>query len=143
MRSDFLLVMAATLGSTAALRRSCKHTKASEGWYYTTSSDTLDILAADFCTSPQVIKEWNNIQNIKTGMNLKVPCHWNAGKQRDCAKNSAYDGAYVVVSGDTLNKIAYDFCTTADVLQQKNSGLIKNKDLIYPDWVIQVPCSFN
>ncbi|KAK2767356.1 autolysin (n-acetylmuramoyl-l-alanine amidase) [Colletotrichum kahawae] len=143
MRSDILLVLAAPFGSTLGLRRGCKHTTASEGWYYTTSIDSLDAIAADFCTSPAVIKQWNNIQSIKPGMNLKVPCHWNAGRQRDCGKNTATDGAYVIQSDDTLNSIAYDFCTTADKLQQMNSARITNKDLIYPDWVIQVPCSWN
>ncbi|OHF03002.1 hypothetical protein CORC01_01760 [Colletotrichum orchidophilum] len=143
MRSDILLVLAATFGSTIGLRRGCKHTGESEGWYYTTKNDTLDILAADFCTKTEVIQSWNNIQTIEPGMNLKVPCHWNAGEQRDCRKNTDAYGAYVVTGNDTLNEIAYDFCTTAVDLKNLNPNLIKNIDFIDLGWVIEVPCSFN
>ncbi|KAH7119262.1 hypothetical protein EDB81DRAFT_952624 [Dactylonectria macrodidyma] len=143
MRSDVLLSLAAFFGLSAALRRGCQHSGNGEGWYYTTHQDTLTAVAADFCTSPAVIKQWNHINDIRPGINLKVPCHWNAGHQRDCLKNSDQYGAYTIQSGDELKDIAYDFCTTSDHLQQLNANVIKNKDAIFPKQVIQVPCSFN
>lgn len=144
MYSSILITLAALLAPSLALRRACKHIdSASEGWYYTTSSDTLDVIAADFCTTADIIKQWNNIDSFEVGVSLKVPCHWNSGSQRDCAKNSDLYGAYVIVSGDELQDIAYDFCTTSDVLQSLNSEIITNKDFILTGDVIQVPCSWN
>ncbi|KAM0281417.1 hypothetical protein ACHAQH_003540 [Verticillium albo-atrum] len=143
MRPDALLVLAAFFGPSAAFRRGCRRSGEGEGWYRTTNQDSLDVIAADFCTSPATIRQWNNINNIRPGMDLKVSCRWNAGRQRDCQKNSARDGAYVVVGGDNLQDIAYDFCTTSDVLQRMNLDKITNKDVIKTGWVIQVPCSWN
>ncbi|KAL0940531.1 autolysin (n-acetylmuramoyl-l-alanine amidase) [Colletotrichum truncatum] len=143
MRFDVVLTLATLLGSTEALRRSCRKAGANDGWYYTVGFDNFNNVAADFCTSPSVLRSWNpNIREVRAGQNLKVPCQ--AGrKKRDCKKNSALDGAYVVQSGDTLDHIASDFCTNSDTLQSMNSGLIKNKDFIQIGWVIQVPCSWN
>ncbi|TEA17100.1 hypothetical protein C8034_v000351 [Colletotrichum sidae] len=143
MRADVLLVFTALFGSSAAFRRSCRKSGEGEGWYYTTNSDTLEAVAADFCTKPSVIQQWNHLTALKPGVNIKVPCRYNAGKQRDCRKNTATDGAYVIVSGDMLKDIAYDFCTNSDVLQRMNSAKIPNKDVIFPNTVIQVPCSWN
>ncbi|KAF5982061.1 putative Ecp7(P20) [Fusarium bulbicola] len=143
MRFDVVFVLSSFLGVSDALRRQCKMNPnhGGEGWYYATSIDTVENVAADFCTTPSVVRQWNNLEGeLKPGMSVKVPCRV---RRRDCRKNTPTDGAYVIVSGDDLGPIAEDFCTNADVLQAMNSGTIKNKDFILPGWVIQVPCSWN
>lgn len=148
MRVDVVFTLTSLLGMTHALRRSCRHNPQNwgEGWYYTTSGDTLNIVASDFCVSPNVVAQWSGRRDdpnarLPPGINLRLPCR---PRPRDCRRNSPNgDGAYVIVSGDTLNSIAGDFCTTADALAIKNSHLIRNKDSIRTGWVIQVPCSFN
>ncbi|KAF2844164.1 carbohydrate-binding module family 50 protein [Plenodomus tracheiphilus IPT5] len=140
MRAEFVLALASCLSTSTALRRGCKHNPSNygEGWYYTQSFDNINNIAADFCTSPDVLKKWNNNKSgtITAGMNVKVPCRT---RKRDCKKNSANDGAYVVSAKnkDDLTVIADDFCTDPDTLVRMNSGLIKNKDYIKDGWVIQ------
>ncbi|EMD61843.1 hypothetical protein GGP41_002655 [Bipolaris sorokiniana] len=148
MRIDVVFVLTSLLGMTDALRRSCRYNPQNwgEGWYYTASGDTLNTVAADFCVSPNVVAQWSGRHDdfnarLPSGINLRLPCR---SRRRDCRRNSPNrDGAYVIVSGDTLNSIAGDFCTTANTLAAKNSHLIKNKDSIRTGWVIQVPCGFN
>ena len=146
MRTDFVVFPTSFLGMTSALRRSCKHNPNNygEGWYYTVAGDTATILAADFCTRPEIIKQWNNVgENIPAGINIKVPCR---ERSRDCRRNDVNgwgNGAYTVKSGDTLIAIASDFCTDYQSLFGMNLNEIENADSIRVGQVIGVPCSFN
>ncbi|EXK23992.1 hypothetical protein FOMG_19260 [Fusarium oxysporum f. sp. melonis 26406] len=145
MRFDTVFVLTSLLGVSDALRRQCKHNPANEGegWYYTTSIDNADNVAADFCTKPSIIRQWNNIkgnENVRPGKNLKVPCRQ---RRRDCKKGSGSTGWYTVESGDWLSKIAPDFCTDVRGLLELNPKLKPNPDYIEPGWIVTVPCSWN
>ena len=144
MRTDIVFVLTSLLSMTEALRRQCRHNPKNwgEGWYYTVQGDTVTTIAADFCVHPDVIRHWTNIkeETLPPNFNLKLPCRY---RRRDCRAGGDGYGAYTVVSGDTLNSIAADFCTNADVLVDLNKDLIKDKNFIIPDWVLKVPCSFN
>ncbi|XPS81080.1 hypothetical protein M3J09_013023 [Ascochyta lentis] len=138
MRTFVLITLASAFGMSDATRRGCKSNPANpgEGWYHTTSSDTLNKVAADFCTTPAIINQWNNRRGeLSPGINIKVPCHHVT---RDCSNK----GYYTIVSGDTLTKIAPDFCTNAQELERLNKQ-IKNPDYIVPGQIISVPCNWH
>ncbi|KAH9872577.1 hypothetical protein J1614_004970 [Plenodomus biglobosus] len=145
MRANIIFVVAACLGMTEATRRRCRldDAKPGEGWYYTVQGDTLQKLQDDFCDREGLIRKWNNIQgHLPMATSLKVPC--NARHKRDCLKNRGRsDGAYQIVSGDTLNSIGADFCTTGEDLQLANSNTVPDKDKIFPKQIIYVPCNFH
>jgi len=148
MRVNVVFALTSMLGMTEALRRGCRvnRNNRGEGWYYTAPGDTLAIVAADFCTTPQIINQWsgrNDAPNapLPGGINLKVPCR---ERRRDCRRNTPDGfGAYVIVSGDTLDDISRDFCTDSDTVTRQNSHRIQDKNIIFPGWQIQVPCSWN
>ncbi|EGY23742.1 uncharacterized protein VDAG_05180 [Verticillium dahliae VdLs.17] len=145
MRPDVFVLFTAFLGPAAAYRRTCSHTGKGEGWYIIRRGDNFNAVAADFCTSTNVLTEWNHISTITDNMvntKIKVPCRWNAGKQRDCLKDQkSSNGWYHIVSGDELKDIAYDFCTTSGSLAGMNG--ISNPDYIKANTDIVVPCSWN
>ncbi|EOA81859.1 hypothetical protein ACJQWK_05029 [Exserohilum turcicum] len=148
MRANIVLALVSLLSTAEALRRGCRPDSkdASKGWYYTVAGDTLAGVAADFCTTPDVVADLskrldNYAANLPAGINLIVPC---SVRKRDCRRNTFDgDGAYVFEADDTLAAVAADFCTSADILQQANTLVILNKDSIPAGTVIQVPCSFN
>ncbi|KAI9055402.1 hypothetical protein LZ554_000356 [Drepanopeziza brunnea f. sp. 'monogermtubi'] len=138
-----LLLLASILGVASALRRGCRPEQGNTGlgFYTIVGSDTLGVVAADFCTDSPNLLNYNSGVSFVPGAFYKVPCR---ARTRDCGRiKGSENGYYTIVSGDQLRFIAEDFCTTVAELQRMNSDLIKNPDSIQAGWIIQVPCSWN
>ncbi len=92
--------------------------------------DTLSRIALEYNTTVARLVELNNIANpnlIYTGQTLIVP----SGETADNTDGNSTSGQtiYIVKAGDTLNKIAASFGTTARAIAVENN--IRNINLIY------------
>ncbi|MCA9924857.1 MAG: LysM peptidoglycan-binding domain-containing protein, partial [Anaerolineales bacterium] len=98
--------------------------------------DTLSQLAVRFGVSTNDIVDANskitNPNLIYAGDTIEIPAGDDGGG------TGGLPGTYVVVRGDTLFAIARRFNTTIDELCRLNP-LIRNKNLIYPGQVINLP----
>lgn len=72
----------------------------------------------------------NYVDNV-----MRVVDSWNLTKYDNAKSKAVY---YTIVSGDSLNKIAAKYGTTAKEIQSLNSDLIKNINLIRVGWKIRV-----
>jgi len=99
--------------------------------YKVVSGDTLSEIAQRFGTTYQELARINGISNpdkIQVGQVLKLP-----------NSSSACNRTYVVVSGDTLGKIAKKFGTTYQEIALING--IPNPDIIQVGQVLKIPGS--
>lgn len=98
------------------------------------SGDTLSYLAIEYGTTVERLVELNNISNpnlIFAGESLLVPVNG--------ASSTETTIQYIVRSGDTLNKIAYEYGTTVNAIVRLNN--IQNPNLIFVNQIIQIPSS--
>lgn len=139
-----IMLLASFLGLAAALRRGCRHDteKPEEGFYYVENNDKLETVAQDFCTTPDIIKQWNAITDLTPSTNIRVPCR---ERKRDCmGDNDNNNGDYTTLLGDKVSDIAKDFCTDPKTIEDMNKNIIrKGEDIIDADWSLRVPCPFN
>lgn len=100
--------------------------------------DTLYNIAREYNTTIQRLVELNNIQNpnlIYAGSSLLVP---SGETSQDTDGNSTSGQTiYIVQKGDTLNKIAAQFGTTARAIAVENG--IRNINLIYVGQRLIIP----
>lgn len=104
--------------------------------------DTLSRLALKYNTTVSRLVELNNIVNpnlIYTGQTLIVP----SGETVTDSDGNSTSGQtiYIVKSGDTLNKIAAEFGTTAIAIAQENN--IQNINFIYVGQRLIIPTNRN
>lgn len=104
--------------------------------------DTLSILARKYNTTVQRLVELNNISNpnlIFAGQSLIVP----SGETPVDTDGNSTSGQtiYIVQRGDTLNKIAREFGTTAIAIAKENN--IRNINLIYVGQRLIIPTNRN
>jgi len=100
--------------------------------------DTLSRLALEYNTTVTRLVELNNIANpnlIYTGQTLIVPSGETA-KDSD-GNSTSGQTIYIVKSGDTLNKIATEFGTTAIAIAKENN--IRNINLIFVGQRLIIP----
>lgn len=100
--------------------------------------DTLSGIALKYNTTVQRLVELNNIANpnlIYAGATLIVP----SGETMSDTDGNSTSGQtiYIVQKGDTLNKIAAEFGTTATAIAVENN--IKNINLIYVGQRLIIP----
>ena len=100
--------------------------------------DTLSGIALKYNTTVARLVEINNIANpnlIYTGQTLIVP----SGETKADSDGNSTSGQtiYIVKAGDTLNKIASEFGTTAIAIAQENG--INNINLIYVGQRLIIP----
>ena len=100
--------------------------------------DTLTYLAMEYNTTVQRLVELNNIQNpnlIYAGASLIVP----SGETVEDSDKKTTSGqtVYIVQKGDTLDKIATQFGTTAIAIAKENN--IKNINLIFVGQRLIIP----
>lgn len=102
--------------------------------------DTLSKLALEYNTTISRLAELNNIANpnlIYTGQTLIVP---SGETPKDTDGNSTSGQTiYIVKAGDTLNKIAESYGTTARAIAVENG--IRNINLIYIGQRLIIPTS--
>ena len=99
---------------------------------------TLSGIALEYNTTVQILVELNNIANpnlINAGSTLIVP----SGESPIDTDGNSTSGQtiYVVQRGDTLNKIAAEFGTTARAIAMENN--IRNINLIYVGQRLIIP----
>ena len=100
--------------------------------------DTLSRIAIKYNTTVQRLVELNNIANpnlIYAGNTLIVP----SGEVESDTDGNSTSGQtiYIVQRGDTLNKIALEFGTTARAIAEENN--IRNINLIYVGQRLIIP----
>lgn len=104
--------------------------------------DTLSGLALRYNTTVARLVELNNIANpnlIYAGQTLIVP----SGETLEESDGNSTSGQtmYIVKAGDTLNKIAEEFGTTAIAIARENN--IRNINLIYVGQKLVIPTNRN
>lgn len=104
--------------------------------------DTLSRLALRYNTTVARLVELNNIANpnlIYAGQTLIVP----SGETIEESDGNSTSGQiiYIVKAGDTLNKIAAEFGTTAIAIARENN--IRNINLIYVGQRLVIPTNRN
>lgn len=104
--------------------------------------DTLSELALKYNTTVARLVELNNIANpnlIYAGQTLIVP----SGETIEESDGNSTSGQtiYIVKAGDTLNKIAAEFGTTAIAIAKENN--IRNINLIYVGQKLVIPTNRN
>lgn len=104
--------------------------------------DTLSELALKYNTTVARLVELNNIANpnlIYAGQTLIVP----SGETIEESNGNSTSGQtiYIVKTGDTLNKIAAEFGTTAIAIAKENN--IRNINLIYVGQRLVIPTNRN
>ena len=107
-----------------------------------TYGDTLSILARKYNTTVQRLVELNNISNpnlIFAGQSLIVPSGEIPVDTN--GKSTSGQTIYIVQIGDTLNKIAREFGTTAIAIAKENN--IRNINLIYVGQRLIIPTNRN
>ncbi|MCZ0717394.1 C40 family peptidase [Aerococcus kribbianus] len=122
MSKSIKTMVGASFATTAALVAFAPQVSAEEV-YTIQDGDTLSALSKEFNTTINEIAELNGIENpnlIITGKDLKLP-----GSEE--VEFTSEAGIYTVKAGDTLNKIAAAFDTTAQNIRDLN-GI--NGDLI-------------
>ncbi|EKD16083.1 uncharacterized protein L3040_003518 [Drepanopeziza brunnea f. sp. 'multigermtubi'] len=138
-----LLLLASFLGVATARRRGCVlqlGQTAGTGFYNPVEGETLQQIAADFCTTGTELLRLNDGKSPTPQYNYNVPCK---SRQRDCARIAGSDnGYYTVVADDQLQSISNDFCTDNDKLRSLNPQSIKGSSLTTGS-IIVVPCSWN
>ncbi|EKD21779.1 uncharacterized protein L3040_005289 [Drepanopeziza brunnea f. sp. 'multigermtubi'] len=151
MRFNNNFLIASFLGVATALRRGCSPDinsgspmAAGTGFYTIVESDTIEIVAADFCTDVPTLERINHYPEatFSKGNIYRVPCR---ARNRDCARIQGSDkGYYTINEGDMLKGIAEDFCTSTENLEALNPDLIKfaPDDMPLGDR-LKVPCSWN
>ncbi len=99
------------------------------------SGESLSSIAAKYGLTVQELAAANGITNtnvIYVGTRLSI-----SSEAPDFSPGAGADGSYVVVSGDTLGKIAGRFGTTTQTLVEMNG--LANPNLIYVGQVLAVP----
>ena len=99
--------------------------------YRVNSLDTLESIAKEFNTKPDIIRDINNLyfsDSLREGMDIIVP------KQKE-----KYFTIYKIVDGDTLYKIAQKYNTNPTLLAALNG--LDMDDYIYPNQEIMLPTS--
>ena len=100
--------------------------------------DTLSKLALKYNTTVARLVELNNIANpnlIYAGQTLIVPS--GETLEESDGKSTSGQTIYIVKAGDTLNKIASEFGTTAIAIAKENN--IRNINLIYVGQRLVIP----
>ena len=111
--------------------------------YTVANGDTLGKIAQKFGTTYQELARINGISNpnfIQIGQVLKIPNSnsYNSSYSSTPSIPSSYN-SYIVVSGDTLDKIAQKFGTTYQELARING--ISNPNFIQIGQVLKIPNS--
>lgn len=96
--------------------------------YMVRQKDSLSSISKRFHTSPQIISLANNLKDnrIKPGLQLVIPTHiaaiqiGNAFNSSTSNNISSGDTVYMVRNGDTIEKIANKFHTTASAIRVAN-----------------------
>ena len=115
MNKSIKTMIGASFATTAAVVAFAPQVSAEET-YTIESGDTLFSLSREFDTTIDELIQLNHIEDanlIIAGEHLTLP-------GAKTVENNAEDGVYTVVSGDTLNKIAAQFNTTAQHIRDLN-----------------------
>ena len=138
------LVVGTSLAATAAIAAVTAPQVNAES-YTVKFGDTLSELALQFNTTIEEIRDANNIQDINkifAGETFEIPTatketaavEHHEEVQKD-THSALQNGVYTVLAGDTLNRIAEEFGTTAQAIRDLN-GI--QGDLIFVGQPLQV-----
>ena len=138
------LVVGTSLAATAAIAAVTAPQVNAES-YTVKFGDTLSELALQFNTTIEEIRDANNIQDINkifAGETFEIPTatketaavEHHEAVQKD-THSALQNGVYTVLAGDTLNRIAEEFGTTAQAIRDLN-GI--QGDLIFVGQPLQV-----
>ncbi|EKD18063.1 putative Ecp7(P20) [Drepanopeziza brunnea f. sp. 'multigermtubi' MB_m1] len=136
-----LFLLASFFGVAIAFRRTCRPDLTGEitgtGYYTVTNFDTLQQIAADFCSAQEEMDAINLNVDLKSSTILKVPCRT---RKRDCSRiKGDYNRYYTFVDSDQLSMIAADFCIDVNTLRSLNPDA--SETTLSPKEVLKVPCA--
>jgi nucleoid-associated protein YgaU len=83
-----------------------------------------------------------DFSNVRSGGSSTTPAAGVGGADTSAAPSAAAGRTYVVVSGDSLSKIAkreYGDAQKWPKIYEANRSLIKDPDLIYPGQELRIP----